>query len=212
VRQSAVLLKNEGNVLPLKPGLKQIHVIGQAASDLGMQCGGWTIDWQGKPGEVTTGGTTLMQALEAAGLQDTKVTYSADGTIEGNPDVVVVVLGEKPYAEMFGDRFNLTLAANDHALVAAAKNSGKPVVTVLYSGRPLILGDTLTRSDAFVAAFLPGTEGAGLADLLLGKAPFVGKLPCTWPALMIQIPFNQGDTAKGDPLFPFGHGLTTSAR
>ena len=84
------------------------------------------------------------------------------------------------------------------------------MVTLLYSGRPLILGDVLTHSDALVAAFLPGTEGAGLADLLLGKAPFVGKLPCTWSASMIQIPFNQGDTAKGDPQFPFGHGLTTT--
>ncbi len=210
VRQSAVLLKNEGSMLPLKPGLKHIAVVGQAASDLGMQCGGWTIDWQGKPGEVTAGGTTLIQALQAAGLQGTQVTYSAEGKIEGNPDLILVVLGEKPYAEMFGDRFNLSLPANDHALVSAAKRTGKPVVTLLYSGRPLILGDVLTHSDALVAAFLPGTEGAGLADLLLGKAPFVGKLPCTWSASMIQIPFNQGDTAKGDPQFPFGHGLTTT--
>jgi beta-glucosidase len=207
VRQSLVLLKNQGDVLPLKPAVKSIALVGKTANDLGVQCGGWTIDWQGKPGEVTTGGTTILKALQAAAPQGTKVTFTSDGKVEGNPDLVVVVIGEKPYAETMGDKADLSLAADDHALLTAAKTTGKPVVTILLSGRPLILGDALEKSDAFVAAFLPGTEGAGVADLLLGTAPFVGKLPCTWPKSMDQIPINQGDTSKGEPLFPFGYGL-----
>jgi beta-glucosidase len=218
VRESLVLLKNDKNVLPLGPDKKELLVIGPAANDLGMQCGGWTIDWQGKSGAVTTGGTTILDALSsgAASGMARACIYSSNGSydphFQGRFQAAIVVLGEKPYAEMFGDRADLSLTEEDLELIRIARGSNAPVITVLLSGRPRILGKALELSDAFVAAFLPGTEGAGVADLLLGAVPFTGKLPVTWPKSMDQIPINKGDTNKGEPLFPFGHGLATKAK
>jgi beta-glucosidase len=121
--------------------------------------------------------------------------------------VAVVVVGETPYAEFFGDRADLSLAAEDRTAIANAKASGVPVVVVVVSGRPLILGDALAQSDAVVAAWLPGTEGDGVADVLFGAYKPTGKLSFTWPRSMDQIPINAGDKSY-DPLFPFGFGLT----
>ncbi|MGA2871050.1 MAG: glycoside hydrolase family 3 N-terminal domain-containing protein, partial [Verrucomicrobiota bacterium] len=162
VRESLVLLKNEHQTLPLSKQLKHLVVVGEAADDLGMQCGGWTIDWQGRKGKVTPGGTTLLAAIKGAVSSGTTVTYSADGSEVSGADAVVVVVGEEPYAEMKGDRRNLDLSEADRALIAKAKATGAPVVTILYSGRPLVLGPALKESDAFVAAWLPGTEGEGM--------------------------------------------------
>lgn len=206
VRQSLVLLKNANRALPLARGLKRLHVVGRAADDLGMQCGGWTIEWQGKKGRVVEGGTTVLAALKQA-LGAEKVTFAADGAGAAGADAVVAVIGEEPYAEMKGDRPDLALAAEDLAALRAAKAAGKPLAVVLFSGRPMILGEALEMADAFVAAWLPGTEGAGVTDVLLGDAKPVGKLPHTWPKSMAQIPINQGDAAY-EPLFPYGFGLT----
>ncbi|MDR3456831.1 MAG: glycoside hydrolase family 3 N-terminal domain-containing protein [Verrucomicrobiae bacterium] len=205
VRESLVLLKNSGHVLPLKKNLKHIAVVGQAAADLGIQCGGWTIDWQGKTGAVTTGGTTLLAAVKLAAGADTEVTFSADGRDLKGADVIIVAVGEQPYAEMKGDRQDLSLPAADAQLIAGAKSAGVPVVTVLYSGRPLVLGAALDQSDAFLAAWLPGTEGEGLADVLFGKSAPRGKLPRLWPADHGQLSV---DHLTGQPLFPAGFGLT----
>jgi beta-glucosidase len=180
VRESLVLLKNENKILPLSKKTSRIAVVGAAADDLGMQCGGWTIDWQGGHGNVTHGGTTLLAAIKQTVSPETEILFSPDANDLKNPDVVIAVVGEKPYAEMKGDREQLDLSAEDLALIAKAKAGGKPVVTVLYSGRPLNPGSALADSSAFVAAWLPGTEGLGITDALFGGCRFTGKLPRHW--------------------------------
>ena len=202
VRESLVLLKNEGKALPVNRATKNLVVVGKAADDLGIQCGGWTIDWQGKTGNLTRGGTTILQAIRQAAHKGMNVSFSPDGSRLQGATTVLVVIGEQPYAEMKGDRADLNLAPEDIALVQKAKQSGARVVTVLVSGRPMILGEVLTASDALVAAWLPGTEGQGVADVLLGISRPKGKLPRSWPAN------NQQLDGSGTPLFAFGYGLT----
>jgi beta-glucosidase len=206
VRQSLVLLKNEGKTLPLAKSA-HIHVAGGNADDIGNQCGGWTVEWQGKSGPVMTGGTTILQAMRNAVGTTGKVTFSVDGAGAGGAPVAVAVIGETPYAEMQGDRSDLALAPADVATVKALKKSGARVVVVLVTGRPMILDSILADADAIVAAWLPGTEGAGVADVLFGDYKPTGKLSYSWPRSMAQLPINVGD-AKYDPLFPFGFGLT----
>jgi len=207
VRQSLVLLKNERRTLPLRKTAARIHVAGKSADDIGNQCGGWTIDWQGKSGNVTTGGTTILQAMRDTASRRTKVTFSKDGSGAKGADVGVVVVGETPYAEGVGDRDDLSLDAEDAATIERMKEAGIPVVVVLISGRPLIVNDALAKADAFVAAWLPGTEGQGVADVLFGDYRPTGKLSLTWPRTNEQIPINVGDRDY-DPLFPYGFGLT----
>ena len=207
VRQSLVLLKNDGRVLPLSKMTRRIHVAGRNADDLGNQCGGWTISWQGSSGAITSGGMTILQAIRAGVLAGASVTYALDGSGAAGADVGVVVIGETPYAEGLGDRSDLSLSAADVAAVQAVKRAGVPVVVVLVSGRPMILDAILGDADAIVAAWLPGTEGAGVADVLFGDYSPTGKLSHSWPRAMSQLPINWGD-ASYDPLFPYGYGLT----
>ena len=202
VAESLVLLKNEGHVLPLAKTLRRIAVVGTAADDLGVQCGGWTIDWQGGHGAVTHGGTTLLAAIKQAVSTNTEVVYSPAGETLPEADAVIVAIGEPPYAEMKGDREQLNVPPADQALVARAKATGKPVVTILYSGRPLILGSVLGDSQAFVAAWLPGTEGQGMTDVLFGDRPFTGRLPRVWPADNAHLVSQEAARA---PLFPAGY-------
>ncbi len=210
VRRSVVLLKNDRPVLPLSKTAKRIHVAGAAADDLGVQCGGWTITWQGVTGTVMRGGTTILEGIRrAAGAE--RVTFSRDGSGAAGADAVVVVVGEVPYAEMMGDRADLSLPPADLQVLRTAKASGVPVVLVVLSGRPVILGDALGLSDAVMAAWLPGTEGQGVADVLFGEFAPSGTLPMSWPRSMAQIPINVGD-AVYDPLFPVGFGLKYPAR
>ncbi len=199
VRKSLVLLKNENHVLPLAKNIKYLAVVGIGADDLGMQCGGWTIDWQGGRGNVTHGGTTLLAAIRQTVSPDTQITFSPDASDLKNASAIIAVVGEAPYAEMKGDRTSdLNLSAEDLALLAKAKASGAPVITILFSGRPLVLNSALTDSAAFVAAWLPGTEGLGLTDVLFGDHKFTGKSPRNWPS----------SNDKSAPLqFPFGFGL-----
>lgn len=206
VRQSLVLLKNEDGALPLSREATRIHVAGRNADDLGHQCGGWTIEWQGASGEITVG-TTILQAIREAVSDGTEVTFSADGSGAAGADVAVVVIGEEPYAEMMGDRHDLSLDEEDVATVKRVAEQDMPVVVVLVSGRPLILGETLDASSAFVAAWLPGTEGRGVTDVLFGDYAPTGKLSFTWPRSLDQLPINHGD-AQYDPLFPYGFGLS----
>jgi beta-glucosidase len=206
VRESIVLLRNQDGVLPLSRQAARIHVAGKSADNLGFQTGGWTIDWQGGSGDVTSGGTTVLAAIRRAASPGTDVTFTEDGSGAAGADVGVVVIGERPYAEGDGDRSDLSLDDEDRAAVAAVRAAGVPVVVVLISGRPLILGDVLDRSDAIVAAWLPGTEGDGVADVLFGDHEPTGRLSFTWPRSIDQLPLNVGDEDY-DPLFPFGHGL-----
>lgn len=207
VRESMVLLKNQRGALPIRSGLRRIHVAGRSADNLGFQTGGWTVDWQGKSGEVMPGGTTVLAAIRKAAGSGTQVTFAENGTGAAGADLGVVVIGEPPYAEGQGDRGDLSLDPADLASVAAMKAAGIPVVVVLISGRPMILGPVLEQADALVAAWLPGTEGDGVADVLFGAYRPTGKLSYSWPASMAQIPVNVGD-ADYRPLFPFGFGLT----
>jgi beta-glucosidase len=199
VRESLVLLKNEGKALPLSKKAARLHIAGKNADDIGNQCGGWTIDWQGKSGNVTTGGTTILAAIRNTVSKDTKVTFSKDGAGAEGATVGVVVIGERPYAEGNGDRANLALAPEDIAAVKTMKAAGIPVVVVLVSGRPMILGDVLDQAGAVVAAWLPGSEGQGVADVLFGDYKPTGKLSFTWPKAVGK--------GNADPLFPYGYGL-----
>jgi beta-glucosidase len=211
VRQSLVLLKNEKRTLPLAKSLKRIHVTGRGADDMPMQAGGWTVYWQGlrvkdKP-EAATPGTTILAGIKAAVSPATTVTASKDGSGAAGADAVVVVVGEEPYAEFEGDRSDLGLTQLDRDAIAAARKAGAPLVVVLLSGRPMVVTEELKQADAFVAAWLPGTEGTGVADVLFGDHKPTGRLPMSWPRSTAQIPTNAGD-ASYDPLFPYGYGLS----
>ncbi|QEH37685.1 Periplasmic beta-glucosidase precursor [Aquisphaera giovannonii] len=211
VRKTLVLLKNDRKVLPLSKSIKKLVVAGPAANDIGIQCGGWTIAWQGKAGDVIHGGTTVLAALKEALGPGVEVVHSADGSGAAGADAAVVVIGERPYAEMFGDRRggkDLGLPADDLAALKKVREAGIPVATVVFSGRPVLLGPVLESSDAILAAWLPGTEGRGIADVLLGDYKPTAKLPHTWPRSMEQIPCNPEDGAASEALFPFGFGLS----
>src|SRR5262249_1536083 len=158
-------------------------------------------------GDVTPGGTTILKAIQNTVSKNTKVTFSKDGTGASGANLGVVVIGETPYAEMLGDRDDLTLAKEDVEAVENMKKPAIPVGVVVLSGRAMIIDQVLGQCDAFVAAWLPGTEGQGVADVLFGDYKPTGKLSVSWPRSMSQIPINVGDV-KYDPLFKYGFGLT----
>ncbi len=205
VRQSLVLLKNEG-VLPLSRTARRIHVSGRGADNLGMQCGGWTIKWQGGMGRVTDG-TTILEGIRLAVDAGTEVTWSEDGSGAGGADFAVVVVGEEPYAEFLGDREDLSLSPDDVATISRVKATGTRTVVVLLSGRPLILEPILNLADAIVAAWLPGSEGQGVTDVLFGDYKPTGKLPFSWPQSMSQVLVNAGEEPY-QPLYAYGYGLS----
>ena len=202
VRKSMVLLKNENNILPIPKSGKTIIVAGKGADDVGMQSGGWTISWQGGMGQ-TTNGTTILDAIKSAVDPGTVVEYTPDGT-SFTGDLAVVVIGEKPYAEMIGDRKDLKLDNEDLEVIKRFTDNDIPVVVVLLSGRPMIVTDEIGKWDGFIAAWLPGTEGTGVADVLFGDYKPTGKLSFSWPKSMNQFPIDPND----DHLFSFGFGLT----
>lgn len=205
VRASQVLLKNGGGVLPLKQTAK-IHVAGKHANDIGLQCGGWTITWQGGSGPVTHG-TTILQGIRVAAGQ--AVTWSPDGSGAAGAEIGIAVIGEQPYAEGRGDTADLHLSSHDVQVVRNLKSAGLKVVAVIVSGRPVFLDDILDQTDAILAAWLPGTEGDGVVDVLFGAHPPTGKLSFTWPRA------SSGSLRRGDPgyqkLFDFGYGLSYSS-
>jgi beta-glucosidase len=207
VRETLVLLKNENRTLPLKKSAKRIHLAGKGANDLGMQCGGWTTDWQGKMGNHIPGGTSILTAIKNTVTKDTTVTFTKDGSDAAGADVAIAVIGERPYAEMKGDSADLALAPEDIAALANLKQAGVPVVVILISGRPLLLGEVLAQTDAFLAAWLPGSEGQGVADVLFGDYKPTGKLSFSWPRSLAQVPLKNG-VADDNPMFKFGSGLS----
>lgn len=205
VRESLVLLDAKNDVLPLMKNDQTILVAGTLAKDIGAQCGGWSISWQGGNGNITPGTDIFTGIQNASGTS--QVIYSANGNYSGDADVAVVVIGEKkPYAEGAGDRVDLSLSEDDVDLLKRVKEKGIPTVAVLISGRPMIIGDLLAFSDAFLAAWYPGTEAQGIADVLFGDYKPVGKLTHSWPRNMRQVPVNWGDQDY-DPLYPYKHGL-----
>jgi len=202
VRKSMVLLKNETNLLPLPKNGKEIIVAGRGANNIGMQSGGWTISWQGEM-EKKTEGTSVLEAIKQTVDPGTLVKFSEDGT-NAEGDIAVVVIGEEPYAEMEGDRVDLSLNKKDLDVIKRLKNKNIPVVVVLFSGRPMIITDEIEQWDSFIAAWLPGTEGQGIADVLFGDYKPTGKLSFSWPKSMDQLPISKAD----DHLFDFGDGLS----
>ncbi|MEJ1969011.1 MAG: exo 1,3/1,4-beta-D-glucan glucohydrolase [Rhizomicrobium sp.] len=217
VRESLVLLKNEKSLLPLAPKL-DVLVAGDGADDMGKQTGGWTISWQGTGNgraDFPQGQTIFEGIAETVRAAGGSATLGIDGSFTARPDVAIVVIGENPYAEFMGDRENLAFEPGDPRdlrLIRALHDAGIPVVTVFLSGRPLYVTREINASDAFVAAFLPGSEGGGVADLLFrargGAAAydFRGRLAYSWPRAADQTPLNVGDKVY-DPLFAFGYGL-----
>jgi beta-glucosidase len=217
VRESLVLLKNKANLLPLSPNAN-VLVAGDGADNIAKQSGGWTISWQGTEisnSDFPNGQSIYSGIKEAVAAAGGKATLSADGSFTAKPDVAIVVFGEDPYAEMVGDRPTLEYSPADKKdleLLKRLKAAGIPVVAVFLSGRPMWVNPELNASDAFVAAFLPGSEGGGIADVLFKDSAgrvrhdFKGKLSYSWPKRADQTPLNVGD-ANYDPLFAFGHGL-----
>ena len=217
VRKSLVLLKNDAGLLPLNP-TKRILVAGSGADSIAKQTGGWTLSWQGNdntnadfPG-ATSIWSGIQAAVKAAGGQ---AILSPDGAFADKPDVAIVIFGETPYAEFQGDQADVALHSDNQeslALLRKLKAAGIPTVAVLLSGRPLYVNPQINAADAFVAAWLPGSEGEGVADVLIAqsngtpKFDFAGKLSFSWPKRPDQTPLNLGDPGY-DPQFAYGYGL-----
>ncbi len=217
VGQTLVLLKNEHDALPLRAdGTQTVLVTGSGADSIGVQSGGWTIEWQGSTASLTPG-TTILEGLAAGLGPAATLLHSPRGRFtgaDGQPlraEVGIAVVGEPPYAEWFGDSADLALPARERALVANLREQVDTLIVVLLTGRPVVLDGVLEVADAVVAAWLPGTEGDGVTDVLLGERDFVGRLPYSWPRDVAQLPFdldalaNEGCDA---PLFPRGYGLS----
>ncbi|MDR2577408.1 MAG: glycoside hydrolase family 3 C-terminal domain-containing protein [Chitinispirillales bacterium] len=210
VAKSQVLLKNEDDLLPLAKNAS-IHVFGSHRDDIGRQCGGWTITWRGVRGnsgsigggfgnpsipfDFTTHGASIYQGMQQVAPQ-ANLSESPAGITTG-ADIIVYVTGEEPYAEWHGDieSLNFSPSANDMATLANYRSQGKKVVTIFVTGRPRIVPELIDASDAFLVAWLPGTEGGGVADVLFGEQPFTGRLPFTWPG------------SSGTTQFPYGFGM-----
>jgi len=222
VQKSLVLLKNDPKTLPLSKDTPLIFVAGQAADDIGMQSGGWTIEWQGKTGAIDPG-TTILGGIQAAVKPGGTVLYDRSGQFDNAvdakgkkvsvADVGIVVVGEQPYAEGVGDSSDPGLSSVDAALIDKLRPLSKKLVVVIVSGRPLVITPQLSKIDALVAAWLPGSEGQGVADVLFGDVPFSGKLSYSWERTNSQLPINVNNlgskTGCDAPLFPFGFGLGT---
>ena len=210
VQESLVLLKNDNNALPVAKNSPKIYISGQGADDIGMMCGGWTISWQGQTGNIDIG-TTLVNGIKAVVSPETVVEYNKYGNFTDKAEVGIVVVGETPYAEGVGDKADLSLTSTDIKTINTMRPLVDKLIVVIISGRPLIITDQLSIADAWVAAWLPGTEGEGISDVLFGDKPFVGKLPFTWPRSNDQLPINENNSADktgcAAPLFPFGYGL-----
>lgn len=215
VRESLVLLKNKNNVLPIDKNTKKIVVVGEHANNSGLQSGGWTVNWQGTT-ENYSGATTILEGIQnyAKGT----VFYDQDGSdIHADADVAIIVVGETPYAEFFGDvgdgsgTYKLTLNETHQKYIETYTKKGVKVVVILVSGRPLVTTKQIEQSDAFVVAWLPGSEGDGIAEVLFGDYNFKGKLPHTWPKSEADFKGKFGpnlwDQSK-TPLYPFGYGLS----
>ncbi|CAK8533005.1 unnamed protein product [Lathyrus sativus] len=215
VRKSLVLLKNGENadkpLLPLPKKASKILVAGSHADNLGYQCGGWTIEWQGLSGNNVTSGTTILSAIKNTVDKDTEIVYQENPSLDyvksNDFSYAIVVVGETPYAETNGDSLNLTISGKGAETINNVCGGVKCVV-VLITGRPVVMLPYVDIIEGLVAAWLPGSEGYGVTDVLFGDYGFSGKLPTTWFKNVDQLPMNAGDSHY-DPLFPFGFGLTT---
>lgn len=213
VQESMVLLKNKGNCLPITDYAQKIVVMGEHADNSGLLSGGWTIKWQGTDSSYK-GASTLLQGIQKASKAE--VVYDADGSENHeDADYIVLVVGEQPYAEFFGDVTDssdcqLTLSPAQKDLVQRYAGKGPKLIVVLISGRPMVVSEELEYSDAFVAAWLPGSEASAMAEVLFGNKNFKGKLPHSWPASVEDYKGTYGPNywdKASRPLFPLGYGL-----
>jgi len=211
VRKSLVLLKNDNNALPIDKNVSTILVAG--INSTGVQAGGWTLDWQGEQ-RNTLVGTTILEGIQELVGPNSQVLYNSLGqfaSFSGKAPVGIAIVGEVPYAEGMGDRADLTLYKVDLTVINALRPKVDKLIVVILSGRPLVITDQYQTADAWVAAWLPGSEGAGVADVLFGDYLFFGKLPYTWPRSNDQLPLNINNSSNltgcAAPLFPFGYGL-----
>jgi len=209
VAKSLVLLKND-DILPLSRALRNIRVAGSAADNVGVQSGAWTIEWQGIDGNWMPGGTSILAGIRAE-AGSTTVQYSLDGVFAEKDlaDVGIAIIGEKPYAEGWGDA-EPRMSEEDELAIERLRAVSRHVVVIIVSGRPLFIEEEVANWDALVAAWLPGGEGAGVADVLFGKLPFSGTLPLPWPRTVEQLPMTDGFSADGTSLlFPRYFGIDT---
>ena len=209
VRESMVLLKNNNQILPIDP-TKTVLVVGDGAASISKASGGWTLSWQGTghTNDKFPNGESILQGIEqVVNNSGGKVIFSEDGYTSIEADVVIAVYGEDPYAEFQGDRENLDFVPNgfDTNKLTTYKNKGIPVVSVFLSGRPMWANPEINNSDSFIAAWLPGSEGGGVSDILFQTDPsydFLGRLSFNWPQSAVVIKNNN------DPLFKIGYGLS----
>ncbi len=209
VSKSLVLLKNEDEILPFKKG-ETILVLGPGADNMGIQCGGWTIYWQGSPdiaGYPLTTGTTILEGLQSLGEKQ-GVTFITDANQASKADKILLVLSEVPYAEMNGDTADMSITGSlaspeNKAAIDLANAQSKPIATLLIAGREVIIDDYVDQWDGLVMGFLPGSEGQGVADVLLGVKAFVGKLPMPWYKSVDDI-----GNKQAIPMYPLGYGLS----
>lgn len=210
VRKSLVLLKNDQNLIPLDKNIAHIIIAGSAADSIGLQCGGWTIEWQGGTENITLG-TSLLEAILQTTSAETNIHFDELGNFsqEIQADVGIVCLHEVPYAEGVGDRADLSLTSNDVSLIQRVRSRCRRLVVIIFSGRPLIITDQLPLAEAWVAAWLPGTEAQGITDVLFGDYPPIGQLPYNWPRSGFQPNHDLERVGTGDiaSLFPLGYGL-----
>jgi beta-glucosidase len=214
VRESLVLLKNRNKILPLSKDTKKIVVVGEHANSSGLQSGGWTLNWQGTK-ENYKGGTTILEGIKKHSTA--LVVYDKDATQNHfDADIAIVVVGETPYAESFGDighesnTRELTLTEEHQEYIKIYKKKGIKTVVVLVSGRPLVVTNQIENSDAFIAAWLLGSEGEGVAEVLFGDFNFSGKLPHSWPRSIADYKGKYGPNFWDNsiqPLYPLGYGL-----
>ena len=213
VAQSLVLLKNESSLLPLSPDTPYILIAGSAAHNIGRQMGAWSVEWQGIDGNQSVVGTSVLEGIIDHVSSKTKVEYDLLGnfTLAGKKAPVgIAVVGEKPYAEGWGDAEYPTLSEEDLLAVKNLQAHAEKVVVVIISGRPLLIANEIDSFDVLVAAWLPGSEGVGVADGLFGNTPFTGALPIPWPHHSEQLPIQSDDTTADNTsvLFPRQFGLT----
>lgn len=212
VASSAVLLKNKGSLLPLPKDTKRVLVAGSGADNVGRQSGAWTVEWQGVDGNWMPGGTSILQGIRDAVEGNSAVEYEKNAMFSSSSskaDIGIAVVSEKPYAEGWGDNANPTINDEDLAVIEKLKNSSEKIIVIIISGRPLFISEQLPSWDAVVVVWLPGSEGAGVADVLFGNKPFTAKLPITWPSNIQQVPVRADGSTKDSsrPLFERGFGL-----
>jgi len=213
VRESLVLLKNENSVLPINKKTNKIVVVGEHANSTGLQSGGWTIWWQGTS-ENYLGATTILEGIQNKSQGDVFYDENAEGS-HTDADVAIIVVGETPYAEIFGDIgdgtgiYKLELTERHQNYIKTYEDAGVSIIVVLVSGRPLVVTNQIEQSDAFIAAWLPGSEGDGIAEVLFGDYNFTGKLPHSWPKSTIDFNGKYGPNFWDgfiNPLFEIGYG------